>query len=148
MSRRILRFCNLLLIVGWISSTVIPVARATDSPLLTGSYSVQNQADSGGQVQVMLQIHLQNRGVRDLHIQHMTLWDLSHPAKGATQACSITVRAGSSSSTTQKFTVPRAEYELWKMGSRPRIVLEIRTTNGHPSTAVVRLEHSGKAPQP
>ena len=151
MGRRIVRWRNLLLMVCWISSVMIPVARANDSPLLTGSYAVQNQADSGGgQVRLTLQIRLQNHGARDLRIQRMTFWDFSHPAKGATQACSIVVHAGSSAGTTQEFIVPRAEYELWKHGSRPRVLLEIGNENAHPSTVVVHLDRAsgGKAPRP
>jgi hypothetical protein len=149
MSCRIFRFCSILLIIGWVA-TAIPAAQGNEALALSGSYAVQSQADSGGQVQVTLQIRLSNHGLHDLHIQRMTLWDFSHPAKGATQACSILLHAGSSSNSTQKFTVPRAEYELWKRGSRPRMVLELGTGNGRPGTAVVRLDQlsGGKASRP
>ncbi len=149
MSCRIFRSCSMLLIIGWVTAG-IPIARANDVSALSGSYTLQSQADSGGQVQVTLQIRLSNHGVRDLHIQRMTLWDYSHPAKGATQPCSILLHAGGSSNSSQTFIIPRAEYELWKRGSRPRIVLELGTPNGRPSTLVVRLDHlsGGKASRP
>ena len=141
-------FKRLLLIA--LFSTATNPALAQDSLLLTGAYAIQKKAHNGGQMRVAMRIQLQNGGSRDLHIQRMTVWDFSHPAKGSTQACSVTVRAGSSSSTTQEFTIPPAEYELWKRGSRPRLVVEIGTRTGRPSSAVVRLDRlsGGKAIRP
>jgi hypothetical protein len=129
-------------ILGSFLAAPILLARANEAPVLSGSYTVQNQSESGGQVRVLLQIRLVNRGTRDLPIQRMTLWDFSHPAKGATQRCSIIVRGGGSANIRQSFTISRAELELWKRGSRPRMVLEIGSANGHPATAAVRLDRS------
>jgi len=149
MSRRLFRLFGILLITSRVW-TAVAVAQASNAATLSGSYAVQGQADSGGQVKAALQIRLQNRGAHDLHIQRITLWDFSHPAQGASRPCSIAVPAGGSSNTTQEFIVPRNEYELWKRGSLPRVVLQIATPNGRPTTAVVRLDRlsGGRATRP
>lgn len=116
-------------------------AEASANQPLTGSYQAVHEWNAGDQVRVRLQLHLVNHQNRDLQIQRITLWDFAHPARGGTQACSVSLRAAGSANTTQEFIVPRAEYELWKRGAHPRVVLEIAGPTGHFSTEVVRLEH-------
>ncbi|MGA2856498.1 MAG: hypothetical protein ABSE40_06485 [Candidatus Sulfotelmatobacter sp.] len=140
MNRRILPICNSLLVVAGVFALVLPPAYANDTSQVTGSYRVVHKTDLGTQTRVRLQVHLRNRGQGNLHIQRLTLWDFSHPDKGGTQACSIVLPNGASADTTQEFTIPRAEYELWKRGRRPRLVLEIETQGSHPTTKAVRLD--------
>jgi hypothetical protein len=136
--------CLLALAGGSIFST--PVAQSSDAARLSGTYQVIHKSEVGGQAEVQVQIHLANRGPRDLHIQRVTFWDLSHPAKGGTQSCSLVLPSSGSADTTQQFTVSLAEYELWRRGTRPRLVLEIAVPHGHPTTEVVHLDRisSGK----
>jgi len=70
----------------------------------------------------------------------MTLWDFSHPDKGGTHACALTLHAHASAETTQEFTIRRPEYESWRRGLRPRLVLEMAAPGRAKSTAVVRLD--------
>jgi len=91
-----------------------------------------------------MQLHLVNRGAGDLHIQRITLWDFSHPTKGGTQACSLVIRASSSADTKQEFTIPQAEYALWRRGAQPRLVLEVAAPGGRSSTEVVSLERADR----
>jgi hypothetical protein len=137
--------CCGLVLVG-VSALPIHVAQAGDAPRLSGSYQVVHRADTGDQTSVRLQIHLVNRGPSELHVQRITLWNLSHPGRGATQSCSIVIHRAGSADTTQEFTVPRAEYELLKRGARPRLVLEVAAPGRHTTTEVVRLDSivSGK----
>ncbi|MGA7550111.1 MAG: hypothetical protein WBQ74_24195 [Candidatus Sulfotelmatobacter sp.] len=130
---------SLLVVVGLLVLSTRPAKASADSPL-SGTYQAVRESQAGDQVQVRLQLHLVNRMTRDLHIQRITLWDFAHPPRGGTQACSVALRATSSADTTQEFIIPRAEYELWKRGARPRVVLEITGPTGHLSTEVVRLE--------
>jgi hypothetical protein len=133
-----IRICNCMLVIAglWIISA--PAASA--APSLSGTYQVVHQSEAAGQAQIQIQIHLVNHGPGELHIRRITLWDFSHPAKAGTQASSLLLPSAGSADTTQEFTVPRAEYELWKRGARPRLVLEIETPHGHPAAEVVHLD--------
>ena len=137
-----IRTCNCLLVIVGLVVLSMPTAGASESAQLTGTYKVTRKAEIGGQTRVQILIHLVNRGTRDLHIQRITFWDFSHPVKGGTQSCSLVVHSAHSSDTTQEFTLPPAEYELWKRGARPRLVLEVATPQGHPTTQVVRLDRN------
>jgi len=147
MSRRILRACSYLLFVAGLFVITIRFAQADDASQLSGSYRVVHKTDLGRQARVRLEVHLINHGPRDLHIQRLTLWDFSHPDKGGTQACSLVVHTGASADSTQEFTIPRSEFDLWKRGTRPRLVLEIKMPGDRQTTQVVRLVRvsSGKA---
>jgi len=138
MKRRFLRTCCSLIVIPLVLIAT-RLARASDAPHLSGSYQVIRQTDVGPQTRVRLRVRLTNPGQRDLHIQRITLWDFSYPAKGATQACTIVLRSQTSTDASLEFDVPRAEYELWRRGARPRVVLEIATTEGRTTTEVVRL---------
>jgi hypothetical protein len=139
-----------LLIAGLLAFAA-QFARAADAPQLSGAYQVMHKTDLGPQARVQLRLHLTNRAARDLHIQRVTLWDFSHPDRGASQACSIVVPAGASVDATQEFTIRRAEYDLWRRGARPRVVLQVQTPAGRNATEtetkVIRLDRisSGKA---
>jgi hypothetical protein len=125
----------------------VQFAFAGNVPLVSGSYEVVQKNALGSQEQIRLRIHLVNQGPADLSIQRMTLWDFPHPAKGGSNACALTIRAHASADTTQEFTLQRSEYQLWRRGLRPRLVLRMgggpgnaagkATTN---STVVVRLD--------
>jgi hypothetical protein len=129
----------LLVIVGFAASGfALPPASAV--PGVSGSYKIIQKTEKDGLVQVQLRLNLANRGAHDLHIQRITLWDLSHPSKGGTQVCSVIVHSAASASTTQEFTIPRAEFDLWKRGTKPRVVLNLATPDNRPSTVSVRLD--------
>lgn len=145
MSHGIRRTYHHLLLVAGVFS--LPFAQAVAVPQLSASYRVVEKADRGDTTRVRLQIHVVNRGVQGFRVRRMTLWDFSHPAKGGTQNCSLAVPAGKSADTIEEFTIPRAEYELWKRGAKPRLLLDTLTGDRRPSTVVLRLDHisSGKA---
>ena len=146
MNGKIFWRCNRLLVVAGLLLFAIPLTQASDPSRLSGTYRVVEKAHLGSQIRVRLQLHLTNRGQRELHIQRLTLWDLSHPDKGGSQACSIVVRAGGSADTTQEFTIPRPQYEMWRRGTQPRLVLQEQTPGGR-TTQAVRLTRvpGGKA---
>jgi len=135
-----IQHCSRLLAFG-LCVMSMPLAEASANQPLSGSYRAVHEWNAGDQVRVRLKIHLVSHKSRDLQIQRITLWDFAHPARGGTQACSVSLRAASSANTTQEFIIPRAQYELWKRGAHPRVVLEIAGPTGHFSTEVVRLEH-------
>jgi len=116
------------------------LASASNAPALSGTYQVTQKTNVGSQTQIRMRIHLVNRGPNNLSIRTMTLWDFSHPDKGGTHACALMLRAHASADTTQEFTIRRPEFESWRKGLRPRLVLEMAAPARTKSTAVVRLD--------
>ncbi|MGA2357346.1 MAG: hypothetical protein ABSG02_22845 [Terriglobales bacterium] len=116
-------------------------------PLVSGSYEVVQNTARGSETQIRVRIHLVNHGPSDLSIQRITLWDLSHPEKGGSRGCALTVRAHASAETVQEFTIKRSDYQLWRRGFRPRLVLQTAGAGNAKSKAVVRRDRmSGRAP--
>jgi hypothetical protein len=116
------------------------LASAGTASVVSGTYQVVQKTNLGSQTQIRMRIHLVNQGAKNLSIQRVTLWDFSHPDKGGTHACALTLRAHASVETTQEFTIRRPEFELWRKGLRPRLVLGMAAPARTKSTAVVRLE--------
>jgi hypothetical protein len=146
MSYNIFRVCNRRLVVAALFALGVQFAFASNPPLVSGSYEVLQNTDLGSQAQIRMRLHLVNHGPSDLSIRRMTLWDFSHPDKGGSHACAITLRAHASAETTQEFTIERPEYQLWQKGLRPRLVLRMggpgNTLSRTRSTAVVRLDRT------
>jgi len=129
--------------IGWVVVALFALgqfAAASNAPLLSGSYDVLQNTGLGSQVLIRMRIQLVNHGPNDLSIRKMTLWDFSHPDRGGAHACAVTLPANASAKTTQEFTIRRPEYELWRRGLRPRLVLEMAAPGNTKSTAVVRLD--------
>jgi hypothetical protein len=136
-----LRFCRWLLgMAALLFAPGVQFALAGNAPPVSGSYQVLNHKDLGSESQIKMRIHLANHGSSDFSIDRMTLWDFSHAAKGGTSACAVALRAHSSSETTLRFTIRRSDYELWKSGVRPRIVLQMTGPGGTKSKVVVRMD--------
>jgi len=138
---------SLLFIFAGIFVLTVPLSQAGDGSLMSGSYRVVQKTDVGSRTRVRIQLRLTNHGASELHIERLTLWDFSHPPEGGTQPCRIVLGPGASVTTTKEFTIPRAEYELWIRGARPRLVVEVRSSRGRISAEAVRLdrEAEGKA---
>jgi hypothetical protein len=145
MNCRVLRVSANWLMVGGALLLGLNFAQAADATRVSGSYEIVQKVALGPQVQVRLKLHLINREPHELRIQRLTLWDFSHPDKGGPQPCSIVVPAQASADATQEFTIQRAEYESWKRGTRPRLVLELQTRDGRRATEVVRLDRLSSA---
>lgn len=142
---RILQASHSLLLVVGLLVFAAQFAQTAEAQF-SGTYQLVQKTDLGPQTRVRLRLHLANHTARDFHIQRLTLWDFSHSDRGGSQACSIVVHAGASVDTTQNFVVRRAEYDLWRRGTRPRVVLEMETSSGRDIAEVVRLDRisSGK----
>jgi hypothetical protein len=140
MNRRFLQMFTRLVIISGVCITGASAARAVDAPELSGSYELLQHQDAGTQTHVRILIQVANHGAHEVNIQRLTLWDLKHADPGATQATLLVVHPGANGSTEQEFTIPRTEYELWTRGTRPRLVLEVGTSNNRKATEVIRLE--------
>ena len=118
----------------------LQLALASNGPLVSGSYQVLRNKNLGSQSQIQVRIHLVNHGSSDFSIQRMTLWDFSHPDKGGTIGCAVTLPAHAAAETIQQFTIRRSDYEMWQKGFRPRLVLQMAGPGRAKSKAVVRLD--------
>lgn len=145
MNRTVICIANWLLIAGGLMSLFVGQVQADNTPRLSGSYAIIRKTEQAGLTQVRLQLHLVNRSTRDLTVRHLRLWDLAHPSDGGRLAQPLILHASASIDTTLDFTLPRAELDLWRRGSRPRIVLELTAPAGRPSTAIIRLDRTSSA---
>jgi hypothetical protein len=132
-------------------ATLLPLgiqfALASNAPVVSGSYSVVQNKALVAQVQIRIRIHLMNNGPSDLSVERMTLWDFSHPNKGDSHACALTLRAHASADSTQEFIISRSDHQRWQKGFRPRFVLQMAgpgnvARQAPKSTVVVRLDRS------
>jgi hypothetical protein len=144
------RISNLLALAGLFVLLFVSTAgfaQASEISHLSGSYKVIHKTDLGPQTRIRLRLRLANHGERDLLIQRLTLWGSSHPAKSATEACSLVVHTGASASTTQEFTIPRSEYSLWSHGKHVRLLVAVESPGGRKAIEEVRLDRmsGGKA---
>src|SRR5271170_3737964 len=139
MSCKILCRCKLPLVFAALFA-IGQFVVASNTPLVSGSYKILQSRDRGSQAQIRMRIHLVNHGPNNLSIQRMSLWDFSHPEKGGSQACALMLHAHASAETTQEFTMRRPDYDSWRRGLRPRLVLEMAASGSATSTAVVRLD--------
>ncbi len=146
MNCRISRISNLIVVVGLFALT-IGFAHASDVSHFSGSYRVLRKTDFGSETHVRLQLHLSNRGQRDLHIERITFWDSRHHPGGKPQACSLLVHPGLSASTTQEVTMPRSEYRSWTGAKRLNLLVAVEEPGGRKTTELVRLDRisGGKA---
>ena len=140
MNYNIIHLCSRSLVVAVMSVLAVQFAPASNAPLVSGSYEVLQETRLGSQEQIRLRIRLVNHGLSDLFIQRMTLWDSSHPERGGSQACAVTLHAHGSAETIQEFTIRQHEYELWQKGLRPRFILEMPGPGTARRTTVVRLD--------
>jgi hypothetical protein len=138
---------RLIFLITGLFVLAVPFSQASDASRISGSYEVVGKTDIGSQTRVRLQLRLTNHEPRELRVQRLTVWDFSHPHKGGTQPCTIVLGAGASVGTTQEFTIPRAEFEMWTRGTRPRLVVEVQSSRGRITAEAVRLdrEFKGKA---
>lgn len=137
-----------LLVLAGLMVLTIGYAEASDISHLSGSYKVVHKTDLASETRIRLQLRLANHGQRDLLVKRISLWGShSHPVKSATAASSIVVHTGASASTTQEFTIPRADYSRWSHGKQVRLLVDVEIPGGRSAIELVRLDQisSGKA---
>ncbi|MFZ3265842.1 MAG: hypothetical protein WA172_17680 [Terriglobales bacterium] len=143
---RISRIANVFVLAGLFVLT-IGFSGASDFSHFSGSYQVLRTTGLGSQTRLRLQLHLSNRGQRDLQILRITFWDPPHHPGRSPQACSLLVRRGSSATTTQEFTMTRSEYRFWNSAKRLNLLVAVEGPGGRKATELVRLDRisGGKA---
>jgi hypothetical protein len=138
----------LLLFSGiFLAATAFPAsARSAEQSRVSGTYEVVQRVETGAKAHIRVKLHLINHEPQTLHIQRLAFHDFASAAKGGSQSCSIVIAAQASLDTTQNFTIRREEYEMWKRGARPRLILELRNANGPSATEVVHLDRIADGP--
>jgi hypothetical protein len=134
-----------LLALAFSLAFALQLCAGSDIKRLSGSYHVVQTTEIGPHNRVRLQLRLTNQGLNDLVIQRVALRDFSHPSRDGARTCSLVLHAGSSADTTQEFTVPRSEYESWRGGHGPSLLVEVTLPSGRKTIEVVHLNGaSGK----
>jgi len=145
MHSQLLRGGRLPLALSFSLAFALQLCQGSDIKRLSGSYHVAQKTEVGSHNRVRLQLRLTNPSQSDLVIQRVALWDFSHSDREGMRACSLVLRAGGSIDTLQEFTVPRSEYESWRGGHGPRLLLEVILPSGRKTIEVVHLNGpSGK----
>jgi len=115
---------------------------ATNAHDLSGSYSVINRTEAGSQLRVQMHVRLVNHSVERISVLKITFLGSLPPTKPQGGAISIALEPHRASKLTQELTITRQEYELWQKGARPRLVLEIRRSDGTRRTDAIELYRS------
>lgn len=133
-------FCNRygLILALLLTMCALP-ANAANLPI-TGAYEVIQKTDLGSQTEVVLRFHLTNHGQAAVQLQALSLSDFGHHSGKTPLVASITLPPGGSQVISQSFVIPRLQFDQWKMGSLPRVVVELQTSTGARITQAVRLE--------
>ncbi len=116
-------------------------ANAANLPI-SGTYEVIQKTDLGSQAKVVMRFHLTNHSQDPVVLQALSLSDFGHQPGNAPLTASITLPPGGSQVISQSFVISRMQFDQWKMGAYPRVVVELQTTAGARITQAVRLERA------
>src|SRR5208282_2829223 len=137
--RTFYNYCGCLVVALLLFTFDVRPAHAANLPI-SGAYEVIQKTELSSQTKVEMRFHLTNRGQAPLMLQALSLSDFGHPPGKASLATSITLPPGTSVAISQSFVIPRLQFDQWKMGANPRVVLELQTATGTRITQAVRLE--------
>ena len=119
------------------------VSRASTATKISATYDVLQRTSLAGREQIHVRIRLVNHGPTSVLIKKMALWTSSLPEKGAVRVCALPLAAHSSTTTQQEFTVRSADYQHWRTGTPPRLILQLASRGKSISKQVIRLEPVG-----
>ncbi|HTZ45973.1 MAG TPA: hypothetical protein VMH20_00170 [Verrucomicrobiae bacterium] len=129
------------IVLVFISIACCVLVASAANPAITGSYQVIQTTDLGSQIKVTLRLELASHGQTPVNVVGLLICDFAHAAVGGRQTAAITLRPGISTELTQQVIIPRAEYEQWQRGVRPRVLLKLQGSAGVSFTQVVRPSH-------
>lgn len=116
------------------------VSRASKAGPISASYDVLQRTSIAGREQIQVRIRLVNQGANSVQIKRMAVWTSALPERGATRTCSLFLAPRGSATIEQEFTVRSADYDRWRTGSPPRLILQFASAGKTTSKQVVRLE--------
>lgn len=120
-----------------------PESRGAPNTRLRGSYAVKEEAKSGADVRVMLELSLFNDSNVDLVAVRLTLRDSLLLAKSYGTFEGISIRAGQSTRLRGEFTIPLREYHLWQKGHQPNLFAEFEDRRERSQRVVLGLVPAG-----
>jgi hypothetical protein len=115
------------------------VANAANFPI-SGSYEVVGKTNVGSQAKVLLRLRFTNHGQAPLYLQKILLRDFAQPPSAPSGLVSIRLNSGNAEETTQEFVVPRRQFDQWRRGALPRVVLNLQTAAGTRITQAILLD--------
>lgn len=107
---------------------------------ISGTYEIVEKTDLGAQVKLVVRFHLSNHEQAAMTLQGVQLSDFSYPSVKAQFGAPVTLRTGASQDVSQEFVIPHTQFDAWRRGLRPRVVLELQSAAGGKVSQVVRLE--------
>lgn len=122
-----------------LSSFVAWTARGAGASI-SGTYEITEKSEAGSQVKIVVQFHLTNYESSPVSVQAIALSDFAYPHTTGTQDAPVTLRPGTTQDISREFVIPRAEYDQWKRGLRPRVILTLQTATGTRMSEALRLE--------
>ena len=135
--RTLCRLCLGLLLASFVAWTASGAGAS-----ISGTYEITEKTDVGSLVKVVVQFHLTNHEASAVSLQGMELSDFAYPHANGTQAAPVTLRPGATQDISREFVIPRAEYDQWKRGLRPRVILTLQTATGTKMNEALRLDRA------
>ncbi len=95
-----------------------------------GTFQIQNSVELGGMVQATLLLRVFNYSALDVHEATLTLVDSVHPHGALGSMAGVSIPPRRNTQLKAEFTVPEREFQKWRNGSAPRLVLELPDAKG------------------
>jgi hypothetical protein len=115
------------------------LARAGLKYPVTGFYSFQRVTDLGDEVRVTLNMRLVNTSDEDFSEAKLVLGSPRPWVHIRGTVPPLLLRPHSEDSFTEDFTLPSTEYERWRKGERPLLVMQFHRADGKVMKQLVRL---------
>lgn len=134
----------LLIFICQLASAQVPssAARAAMAQI-SATYQVQQRTSLGARQQILMRIHLINRGRSMLSIRRITLWQ-SRPERGTTRSAAILLAPHASADVVQQFTVGTRDYQMWRRGAPPKLMMQIVGPRNTSAKTLVRLDRAAQ----
>jgi hypothetical protein len=116
-------------------------ASAANAPVI-GDYELVQKVDLGSHTRVLLRLHLTNRGGSAVYLERILLADFGHPLIPAPRGSAMVLHSHTSELTTQEFVIPRLQFDEWRRGLRPKVILGLRTASGARYSQAIRLDRA------
>jgi predicted RecA/RadA family phage recombinase len=122
-----------------LAALAVPRADAADVREFAGFYHLVNPSQVGDEYAVRLIARVYNFGATDLTAATVTLADVGDSSANQGSLGAVSIARGESVRVTGDFTVPAAEYHLWREGKTPVLSIEYVDAAGQASRHVVEL---------
>ena len=135
------------LCTGLFLSFLIAPAASAAGVSISGTYEIIQKTDAGPLVKVEVRFHLVNQQPNAMTLLGVLLSDFGYPSAKDTLAVPVILPPGASQDVTQEFVIPHAQYDQWRRGLKPKVILTLKTATGIKTNEALRLSRvsAGKA---